>query len=68
MISTSSSSMTGGDAHRVILEHLTYSPNSMLAWAGVGRGAGKSTKWTAGRGQALASLHMDKYGNGVGRG
>ena len=68
MISTSSSDVTGGDARRVILQHPTYSPNSALAGAGVGRGAGRPAKWSAGRGQGLASLHTDKDGNGVGRG
>ena len=68
MISTSSSNVTGGDACRVILQHLTYSPNSTLAGAGVGRGAGRPAKRSAGRGQGLASLCTDKDGNGVSRG
>ena len=68
MISTSSSNVTGGDAHRVILQHPTSSPSRALAGAGVGRGARRPTKRSTGRGQGLASLLMDKDGNGVGRG
>ena len=68
MISTSSSNVTGGDACRVILQHPTSLPSRVLAGAGVGRGARRPTKQSTGRGQGLASLLMDKDGNGVGRG
>ena len=68
MISTSSSNVTGGDAHRVILQHLTSSPHRALAGAGVGRGARRLAKWSTSRGQGLARLLADRGGNSVGRG
>ena len=68
MISTSTSNVTEGDAHRVILQHPTSLPSRVLAGAGIGRGARRPTKWSTSRGQGLASLLADKGGNGVDRG
>ena len=67
-ISTSSSNVTGGDACRVIWQHLTSSPSRVLAGVGVGRGSRRPTKRSASRGQGLASLLVDRGGNSAGRG
>ena len=67
-ISTSSSNVTGGDVHRVIQQHLTSSPNRVLAGIGVGRGSmRRPTKRSAGRGQGLASMLTDSASS-AGRG
>ena len=68
-ISTSSSNVTGEDTYRVIWQHSTSSPSRVLAGAVVGRGSTRRpTKQSTGRGQGLASMLVDRGGNGAGRG
>ena len=68
-ISTSSSNVTGEDARRVIWQHPTSSPSRALAGVGVGRGSTRRpTKRSTSRGQGLASMLVDRGGNGAGRG
>ena len=68
-ISTSSSNMTGEDVRRVIWQHPTSSPSRALAGVGVGRGSTmRPAKRSTSRGQGLASMLVDRGGNGAGRG